>query len=77
MRSWTALECGSLSGFLHGDPVERPYAKLSRPGMEFSGPVTYVGDGDSVCVAVGSDQSSWVEVRLATSVRLSLRRQVA
>jgi endonuclease YncB( thermonuclease family) len=35
------------------------------PGARFSGPVVYVGDGDSLCVAVGPGASSWVEVRLA------------
>lgn len=30
----------------------------------FSGKVTYVGDGDSLCVAVGPPPSEWVEVRL-------------
>jgi micrococcal nuclease len=34
-------------------------------GAEFSGPVSYVGDGDGLCVAVGADASEWVEVRLA------------
>lgn len=39
-----------------------PY--LSR-GATFSGPVSYVGDGDSLCVEVGRGPSSWVEVRVA------------
>lgn len=39
-----------------------PY--LSR-GSTFSGPVTYVGDGDSLCVEVGRGPKSWVEVRVA------------
>lgn len=34
-------------------------------GSVFSGPVVYVGDGDSLCVAVGQGPSNWVEVRLA------------
>jgi micrococcal nuclease len=40
-----------------------PY--LAR-GKTFSGPVTYVGDGDLLCVAVGrrGDDSRWVEVRV-------------
>lgn len=37
---------------------------LSR-GASFSGPVVYVGDGDSLCVAVGKEPQAWVEVRLA------------
>lgn len=35
------------------------------PGTSFSGPVVYVGDGDSLCVGVGPGDSEWVEVRLA------------
>ncbi|HEX5379798.1 MAG TPA: hypothetical protein VFW47_14575 [Phenylobacterium sp.] len=36
-----------------------------QPGATFSGPVVHVGDGDSLCVAVGSGRSNWVEVRLS------------
>lgn len=36
------------------------------PGTTFEGPVTYVGDGDSLCVAMGATPETWVEVRLAT-----------
>lgn len=36
---------------------------LSR-GSVFAGPVAYVGDGDSLCVAVGEAPRDWVEVRL-------------
>lgn len=40
-------------------------ASLAR-GERFSGPVVHVGDGDSLCVAVGPRQGAdWVEVRLA------------
>lgn len=35
------------------------------PGSDFAGPVVYVGDGDSMCVAMGSGASNWVEVRIA------------
>lgn len=42
---------GSMPDYLHG-------------GAQFSGPVVYVGDGDSLCVAVGIGPSNWVEVRL-------------
>lgn len=34
-------------------------------GKHFTGPVVYVGDGDSLCVAVGRGPGAWVEVRLA------------
>jgi micrococcal nuclease len=46
-------------------PRDGPMPSYLRPGAPFSGPVPYVGDGDSLCVAVGSDASEWVEVRLA------------
>jgi len=40
-----------------------------RSGASFSGPVTYVGDGDGLCVAAvrgrEDDPSTWVEVRLS------------
>ena len=40
-------------------------ASLAR-GERFSGPVVHVGDGDSLCVAVGPRRGAdWVEVRLA------------
>lgn len=35
------------------------------PGKAFSGPVVYVGDGDSLCVGLGPQPDHWVEVRLA------------
>jgi endonuclease YncB( thermonuclease family) len=34
-------------------------------GSTFTGVVSYVGDGDSFCVAVGARPNQWVEVRLA------------
>lgn len=36
-----------------------------RSGQVFSGPVTYVGDGDSLCVALGPARSQWAEVRVS------------
>jgi micrococcal nuclease len=36
-----------------------------KPGATFTGPVVYVGDGDSLCVAVGQGPPNWVEVRLS------------
>jgi len=41
------------------DPCEAP---LPRQGTTFTGPVTYVGDGDSLCVTTTAGQ---VEIRLA------------
>lgn len=49
-------------------PDQGPAPGWLRPGALVSGPVVYVGDGDSLCVATGadrSDQARWVEIRLA------------
>lgn len=39
------------------------------PGLErgatFAGPVTYVGDGDGLCVGLGPTPAEWAEVRIA------------
>lgn len=37
----------------------------SRAGATFSGPVRYIGDGDSLCVGPSRDPSTWIEVRLS------------
>jgi endonuclease YncB( thermonuclease family) len=42
-----------------------PTPAYLEPGSSFAGPVTYVGDGDSMCVGVGASPREWVEVRLA------------
>lgn len=34
-------------------------------GAVFSGPVVYVGDGDSFCTAAGPEPATWIEVRIA------------
>jgi endonuclease YncB( thermonuclease family) len=44
------------------DPCEAP---LPSPPTRFSGPVRYVGDGDSLCVGPTSNPATWIEVRLA------------
>lgn len=36
-----------------------------RSGEAFSGSVAYVGEGDSLCVALGPSHAQWAEVRLA------------
>jgi micrococcal nuclease len=36
-----------------------------KPGSTFSGAVSYIGDGDSLCVALGPSPTDWVEVRIA------------
>ena len=46
-------------------PDRGPMPDYLSPGSTFSGPVAYVGDGDSLCVAVGQGQRTWVEVRVA------------
>ena len=53
----------------HADPCTAipdrgPLPGYLRPGTPFSGPVVYVGDGDSLCVATGPGPGAWVEVRL-------------
>lgn len=46
-------------------PDRGPAPAYLRTGSAFSGPVAYVGDGDSLCVALGPTPDRWVEVRLA------------
>ncbi len=46
-------------------PDKGPMPASLRPGSPFSGPVSYVGDGDSLCVALGASPTDWVEVRIA------------
>jgi micrococcal nuclease len=53
----------------HADPCKAipdhgPMPAYLDHGANFSGPVVYVGDGDSLCVAVGKGPANWVEVRL-------------
>ena len=45
-------------------PDRGPMPSYLHRGAHFSGPVVYVGDGDSLCVAVGQGPSNWVEIRL-------------
>ena len=54
----------------HADPCKAvpdrgPAPSYVAPGSVFVGPVTYVGDGDSLCVGVGRKPAELVEVRLA------------
>jgi micrococcal nuclease len=46
-------------------PDRGPTPAALAPGRVFAGPVVYVGDGDSLCVALGSGPANWAEVRLA------------
>jgi micrococcal nuclease len=61
------IACASVA---HADPCKAipdrgPLPPYLYPGARFVGPVTYVGDGDSLCVAVGPGEQGLVEVRLA------------
>lgn len=67
-----ALAFSALAGQALADPCAAVPERGRLPrGLErgaiFQGPVSYVGDGDSLCVATGSpgDPQHWVEVRLA------------
>jgi len=46
-------------------PERGPMPAEVRSSQVFSGPIAYVGDGDSLCVALGPARSQWAEVRLA------------
>lgn len=45
-------------------PDHGPMPSYLHRGAHFSGPVVYVGDGDSLCVAVDQGSANWVEIRL-------------
>lgn len=65
-----AAVLSTIAGVAHADPCKAipdrgPLPSYLAPGSTFSGPVTYVGDGDSLCVALGPARDAWVEVRLA------------
>lgn len=69
------LAFGALAGLALASPALADPCKLIPdkgptpaalvPGQTFSGPVVYVGDGDSLCVALGPSAAEWAEVRLA------------
>jgi len=46
-------------------PDRGPPPAWARPGYSVTGPVRYVGDGDSLCVGPSKDPATWVEIRLA------------
>lgn len=59
-----------LAGAALADPCKAipdrgPLPNFLSPGKIIAGPVVYVGDGDSLCVALGPDPMQWVEVRVA------------
>lgn len=45
-------------------PDHGPMPSYLHRGAHFSGPVVYVGDGDSLCTAVGQGPANWLEIRL-------------
>lgn len=59
------LPCAALADPCDLIPERGPMPAEVRSGQVFSGPVAYVGDGDSLCVALGPSRSQWAEVRLA------------
>lgn len=56
---------GALADPCRMVPDRGPTPPELAAGRSFEGPVTYVGDGDSLCVALGRAPERWVEVRLA------------
>lgn len=53
------VACTAAATSAEADPCEAP---LPRQGTTFAGPVTYIGDGDSLCITTPAGQ---IEVRLA------------
>lgn len=60
-----ALASPALADPCHMIPDRGPMPAALAAGKAFAGPVVYVGDGDSLCVALGPDPLQWAEVRLA------------
>lgn len=65
-----AMAIATLGSSAKADPCKAIPDRGAMPsylhkGAVFSGPVTYIGDGDSLCIAMGDLPSQWVEVRLA------------
>jgi micrococcal nuclease len=59
-----AIATGTRADPCKAIPDRGPMPSYLYRGAHFSGPVVYVGDGDSLCVAVGQGPANWVEVRL-------------
>lgn len=65
-----ALLSMMLGGVALADPCKAipdrgPTPAYLAPGSLFEGPVAYVRDGGSLCVALGPGREDWVEVRVA------------
>lgn len=65
MCLWALFASAALADPCKAVPDRGPMPGYLSPGSTFSGPVVYVGDGDSMCVAVGEGPKNWVEVRVA------------
>lgn len=63
--SASILPCAALADPCDLIPERGPMPAEIRAGQAFSGPVVYVGDGDSLCLALGPSHAQWAEVRLA------------
>lgn len=80
-RSWTlllALAGVTLAAPAWADPCKAipdhgPAPAWLRHGAVVTGPVVYIGDGDSLCVAAGPRGQDWVEIRLADFYAPELR----
>jgi len=62
---WVVLARPCYADPCEAIPDRGPLPAMLNFGSTFSGPVSYVIDGDSLCVAVGEGHANWVEVRLA------------
>lgn len=67
-----------VASVAHADPCKfipdaGPMPAATRPGNIITGPVVYVGDGDSICVSIGQGPRSWVEIRIADFYAPELR----
>ena len=63
--AFMALATPAMADPCKAIPDKGPAPAWLAPGSEFSGRVTYIGDGDSLCVAVGPGAAGLVEVRVA------------
>ncbi len=78
LAGWTLLALCAGAGPAAADPCDAvpdkgPLPAYLAAGRSFAGPVVYVGDGDSLCVAVSPGRAGWVEVRLADFFAPELR----
>lgn len=67
------ISTGALADPCKAIPDRGPLPAELRRGSTVEGRVTYVGDGDGLCVARGLLPSQWVEIRLADFYAPELR----